>query len=106
MAEKLTEAQTAAIKFSRYGKAGGDYYCTADDITRRSTIAALVRKGYVHDNGNGYRFFLTEKGERLRHFLKYEVCEGCGLHTHENEAACISCGKLKSWADDDEPASD
>lgn len=61
----LTEAQRCCLEWAQYSELGDAHYCEVDDATRAATLHALQRKGYVANVG-GYRYWLTEKGDRAR----------------------------------------
>lgn len=98
MGEGVTEAQAFAIKTSEFGGVES-HYCKDSDLVRKSTLRALVRKGYLSDDAAPWRWWLTEKGEELRERLVYETCQSCGANTHREEAACVACGASKDSGD-------
>lgn len=96
---KLTETQQAALKYAEYSELANNYFCDPVEWSLR-TLRSLERRGYLSAAPFGHRFWLTGKGADERHKLLYETCGSCGKDTHENEAACIHCGKLKEGLDD------
>lgn len=65
----LSDAQKACIMYSRYNSLGDNYYVEVDEINRLSTINALIRKGLIHTNKTGFRYFITEDAEAIREQL-------------------------------------
>jgi hypothetical protein len=57
-------------------------------------IDRLVARGFLRPDGTSF-FRLTEAGLSKIGLVK---CEACNCATHPDEAACMHCGKMKSWA--------
>jgi hypothetical protein len=96
----LSDAQKSALKWAVYSSLGDKHFCHSGDVGV-STIRSLIRKGYLEDDPNQYRYWLTQNGEDEWHRLNYRTCTKCGAETHDQEAACLACGHLKDWAKDD-----
>ena len=66
----LTKKQKAVIEFAKTSKISSDMFCEEDDTTRRSTLNALVNKGYLQKPTKiGSIYWLTSKGKRAHNMM-------------------------------------
>lgn len=101
---RLSPGQLAILEqFNRVARITKEipHYWDPKPLTN-SQIDRLEARGFIErDDGSQSRhagfYKITEKGAAR---IGMEVCKPCGGATHPDEAACIHCGKTKSWADD------
>jgi hypothetical protein len=95
--DDLSQAMRLALKFPTSMRSGRGDVIEAGLYggPTRSTIRALVTRGYLARMGSTDRYEMTAKGDAAHASLTHEACSFCGKETHEMDAACIDCGRLK-----------